>query len=229
MSVHPHERELHKHFDGELSAREGWEIQAHLRECPTCAEAYRGIGEIVDAVGELPESVEPPVDLWPSIAARLGQPSRDELLEKRRRRERAVRTAVIVGWLGAVAAALVLGVGLGRVLPRPDLSLPAVAANPMPSTEVTQAAVLATYEEPAYDQAIQDLELVLAEMRSELEPETVAIVEQNLAIIDNAIEEAREALLADPANQQLHRHLSNSMQMKLKLLRTVTTAVTATT
>lgn len=231
MNAHPQEGELHRHYDGELPAKDSWEIEAHLRECGACAAEYDRIREIVDSVGELSESVEPPVDLWAGIASRIGAPANgtvDELERRRRRRSRVVRATVIASWLGAVAAALVLGVGLGRLFPDRDAPL----ASGEVEVDAVQAsapnAVLASYQEPAYDDAVAELEAVLAEMRQDLDPETVRVVEENLAVIDGAIQEAREALLADPANQQLHRHLSTNMQMKLRLLRTVTAAISNT-
>ena len=34
-------RLLHPYLDGELSARDAWDIQAHLESCPDCATLYR--------------------------------------------------------------------------------------------------------------------------------------------------------------------------------------------
>lgn len=225
MSVHPHEGELHRHYDGELSARESWVIEAHLRECAACATAYDEVRRIVESVGELPEAIEPPTDLWVGVAQRIGAPG-NQLETRRRGRQRRGRTVMMMSWMGAVAAALVLGVGLGRLFPPPGIAPLATGGDPefTAPPPITPAAVLASYEEPAYDQAIVELETILAGMRDQLEPETVAVVEENLAIIDAAIAEARAALLADPANQQLHGHLSNTMQQKLRLLRMVTGA-----
>ena len=50
---------------------------------------------------------------------------------------------------------------------------------------------------------------------------TVRVLEENLRIIDAAIDEAKRALVADPANSYLNGHLVNSMQRKLDLLRRV--------
>lgn len=224
MNTHPHAGDLHRHFDGELPAREGWEIEAHLRQCRSCAAAYDEIRQMTEIVGELPDSIEPPHDLWAGIAARIGREG-DELARRRHRRDRTLRMAIVMSWVGAVAAALVLGVGLGRIFPgnAPQLADSGVADS-APVPDMTPTAMLASYEEPAYDQAVAELEAILATMREQLEPETVQVVEENLAIIDQAIAEARAALLEDPANQQLHNHLSQTMQKKLDVLRMVTGA-----
>ena len=224
MSVHPYEGDLHRHFDGELPARESWELEAHLRECRSCAAAYDEIREMAEMVAELPDAIEPPHDLWAGIAARIGNPE-NELANRRFRRERRIRMAVVMSWFGAVAAALVLGVGLGRIFPgNSPQTASGGGTGTAPVPAVTPTAMLASYEEPAYDQAVAELEAILAAMREDLEPETVQVVEENLAIIDQAIAEARAALLQDPANQQLHSHLSHTMKKKLDVLRMVTGA-----
>ena len=45
------------------------------------------------------------------------------------------------------------------------------------------------------------------------------MVEHNLQIIDQAIDQAREALAADPANSYLSSHLFEARRRKLDLLR----------
>ena len=64
-----------------------------------------------------------------------------------------------------------------------------------------------------------DLEKILEEGRSRLDPETVRILEDNLRTIDQAIEQSRKALRADPANVYLNNHFAASRNRKLALLR----------
>jgi hypothetical protein len=70
-----------------------------------------------------------------------------------------------------------------------------------------------------YDAAVVDLEKALKTGRGRLDASTVAIVEHNLQIIDQAINQAREALVADPANSYLSGHLVEARRRKLDLLR----------
>ena len=70
-----------------------------------------------------------------------------------------------------------------------------------------------------YDAAVSDLEKALKQGRGRLDSSTIAIVEQNLQIIDRAIDQAREALAADPANTYLSGHLVEARRRKLDLLR----------
>jgi len=70
-----------------------------------------------------------------------------------------------------------------------------------------------------YDAAVADLERALAKGRDRLDKATIAIVEENLSIIDQAISQARVALAADPANSYLSSHLVETRRKKLDLLR----------
>jgi anti-sigma factor RsiW len=77
-----------------------------------------------------------------------------------------------------------------------------------------------------YDAAVADLEKALKAGRGRLDPSTVAVVEHNLQIIDQAINQAREALVGDPANTYLSSHLVEARRRKLDLLRRATALTT---
>ena len=73
-----------------------------------------------------------------------------------------------------------------------------------------------------YDATIAELQRVLAEERSRLDPKTVQVLETNLAIIDRAVTEAKRAVDADPSNFYLRNHLASVMKRKADLLRQAT-------
>jgi hypothetical protein len=79
--------------------------------------------------------------------------------------------------------------------------------------------------DPRYDEAVADLEQALEAGRADLDPVTVRILESNLAAIDKAIDQSRQALAADPANVYLNNHLADARQRKLALLRRATAIV----
>jgi hypothetical protein len=79
-----------------------------------------------------------------------------------------------------------------------------------------------TPAEAALAPEIAELQAVLRQRRSQLEPSTVKIVEDNLALIDAAVKQARDALQRDPASGFLTEQLDNALQKKIELLRTVT-------
>jgi hypothetical protein len=76
--------------------------------------------------------------------------------------------------------------------------------------------------DPAYSDALTDLERAFEASRDRLDPATVATVERNLAIIDEAIRQTVEALKADPGSTFLYDHLERSRRQKLDVLRQAT-------
>ena len=75
-------------------------------------------------------------------------------------------------------------------------------------------------EEPVYDQEIVKLRQIVRQRRSELDPRTVAVLEQSIAVIDSAIAQSRAALAKDPASGFLATQLNHSLEKKVELLRT---------
>jgi hypothetical protein len=82
--------------------------------------------------------------------------------------------------------------------------------------------------DPAYSDALADLERAFYATRDRLDPATVATVERNLAIIDDAIRQTVEALKADPGSTFLYDHLERSRRQKLDVLRQATLTLQAT-
>ncbi len=95
-----------------------------------------------------------------------------------------------------------------------------------PAVEATGSpAMAAGFDVARYEATISELEQVLITHRAELDTSTVRVIEQNLAIIDGAVEEARRALAADPASRYLNTHLASQLRRKAQLLRQATTLV----
>jgi hypothetical protein len=73
-----------------------------------------------------------------------------------------------------------------------------------------------------YDREIASLRRMLETRRAELDTATVRVLEENLTIIDGAIEQSRQALARDPNSMFLVDHLNEALGRKVQLLRTVT-------
>ncbi len=199
----PHmEVKLNEYVDGTLAARERATVEAHLADCAGCQAAIVELRALLTAAAALPKSIQPSRDLWGDIARRLGKRERGN--GKRVWRERAF-------WRGALAAAAVLVIALGLYR-----LLPPSTAHDRPEGQgwaVVQA---------EFDRASDELELTLTTERVRLRPETVALLERNLAVIDAAIAESRAALARDPANGELRRFFAAASRQKVELLRWVT-------
>ena len=74
--------------------------------------------------------------------------------------------------------------------------------------------------QPVYDREIEKLRGIVKTRRSQLDPKTVAVLEQSIAVIDSAIAQSRAALAKDPASGFLAEQLNHSLEKKVELLRT---------
>jgi hypothetical protein len=78
-----------------------------------------------------------------------------------------------------------------------------------------------------YQAAANALLGALQARKAELAPETLASVERNLAVIDEALAEVRRALEKDPGNPDLNRMLVATHRKKVDVLRRVVKLSTA--
>jgi hypothetical protein len=176
---------------------------------------------LAQAIGQWREEL-PSRDLWPGVQSRLLSPGAS-----------ARQTTTFTFTLSqlAVAASFLIAVVAGitwLATNRP------ASTGGGPAQEVIQAyrdspgtpdqgqIVQANFADAQFNAAVSDLERILREERSRLDPRTVLILERNLKAIDAAINEARMALESDPANSFLNSHLADARRRKLDLLRHAT-------
>ena len=74
--------------------------------------------------------------------------------------------------------------------------------------------------DPVFASEISKLRRIVRDRRSQLDPKTVAVLEQSIAVIDSAIAQSRAALAKDPASGFLASQLNHSLGKKVELLRT---------
>jgi hypothetical protein len=82
--------------------------------------------------------------------------------------------------------------------------------------------------EQTYDMEISRLRTIVDHKRSQLDPATLAVIEKNLRIIDDAIAQCKEALRKDPASRFLMESLNDALDTKVQLLRTAAMLPTRT-
>jgi hypothetical protein len=73
---------------------------------------------------------------------------------------------------------------------------------------------------PMYDREIEKLRQIVKTRRAQLDPKTITVLEQSIAVIDSAIAQSRAALAKDPASGFLATQLNHSLEKKVELLRT---------
>jgi anti-sigma factor RsiW len=89
-----------------------------------------------------------------------------------------------------------------------------------PIARLASAEVVMDAADPVFAGEITKLRKIVRERRSQLDPKTVAVLEQSIAVIDSAIAQSRAALAKDPASGFLATQLNHSLEKKVELLRT---------
>lgn len=223
MSEDSYTDRLSDYLDGELDAVEQASVERHLVSCEACRATLDELRAVVARAGALVDEA-PDEDLWPGIAARLEPRTgagTDDASRRGPLREAVRRTfAFTLPQLAAAGLALMVLSGamvwMARSDPRADF--PAVSADTARGPQDTPVSPVVVVD-ALYDEAIADLEQILEDGQSRLDPETIRVLEDNLRAIDQAIDQSRRALAGDPANVYLNGHLVNARQRKLALLR----------
>jgi anti-sigma factor RsiW len=209
--------------DRTLPEAERAEVESHLAGCPGCREQERRLRQLLAHASALPRSVSPPRDLWPEISRKI-------------ERGRAWSWPRIVSWQPALAVAAVVVVALGAVVLRQQAPPPAnIVVVPSPAAGPDYRLHPAAVEmdpglvamERDYQAAANALLAALQERKGELEPETLASVERNLAVIDAARAEVHEALAKDPVSPELSRMLVSTHRKRVDVLRKMVRLSTA--
>ena len=229
---------LSDYLDDELEAAERAAVDAHLRECADCSAVLNDLRRVIALAQAAAVDARPPqADLWTGVAGRIDrirQPRRVSLTVTQLAAA-AVLVAAVSGGLAWQFAPPFGGQGLRSETSAPDIAR-AFPGSPERGTREggrpAQADTVAGTDRVAivgisladdqYDAAVADLERALNQGRGKLDKATIAVVEQNLQTIDQAIAQAREALASDPANSYLSGHLVEARRRKLDLLRRAT-------
>lgn len=183
---------LEAYLDGGLDRGLRDAVDRHLAACDGCRADLEALQGLRPAIAALPREIAPPRDLWQGIGPRLRPAGIG------RRIEIPVWILVAAGLL-LVAASSTLTVTLTR-------------------REAASAPDPFSADEARYLQVSSDLSALYARQRDSLAPETRAVLERNLATVERALREAREALDRDPSNPALEAVVLAAYRQKIDLL-----------
>jgi hypothetical protein len=180
-------------------------FQEHMNTCLECREAYKRDRILLGMSSSLKAEVKAP-DLWERIESDL-------------RNKRHFR----IGWLWnfsifRIAAILTIGFILGLSLMfglkdnREDLSSGLLSESVLENVEVRQR---------AYESAIKELEDVVSSRLVALDQELMFLYRDRLEVVDEQIDQCREALVTNPANAHIHRYLLAALQDKQETLKEI--------
>jgi anti-sigma factor RsiW len=229
--MHPNEDVLNELVDGTLGPAERTEVERHLESCAECRTIVDGLRAVGRAIGSL-KLREPPARTWSRVerairldiearavdeGARGVQPSD---LEPRRAPKHLTGSRVM--WLGlAAAAVIVLAASLTlRLAPFGSHAGPAqqVAPQTAPGTDAQSVEAELRQASEHYEKAIKGLEQIANAEQGALDPRTAATLQKNLAVIDQAITESREALHTQPNSEPAQQSLIDNFKTKITLL-----------
>jgi anti-sigma factor RsiW len=216
MNEHDMERRLNDYVDGLLSQEEARTVERDLEANPELRKAEAEMRSLLATARRLPKSVEPERDLWEGIEKRL-QPK----WSPARPRSRRIRLIPILRWaLPAAAVATVLvvsGAGL-RIRSRSVPVPPPDGIYVDDGLRVQLISAELQKVEADHQSTVAMLRQALDKSKESLSPETVQVIEENLEIIDQATEEIRAALQADPGNERLFHSLVATYNKEVSLL-----------
>jgi len=220
MSTDAFTDRLSEYLDDDLRPEERRKVAAHLAQCNGCRATLDELRRVVSEAKALTDSA-PASDLWSAVAARIEPAGQFHMRISPFRRAISSRLSFTLPQLAAAGLALmVLSGGLVWMARSGD---PRADFQPVSAQVDTDPALIpAHFADRHYDEAIADLQGTLDAERSKLDPETVRVLEKNLAAIDQAIDQCRRALQADPSNVYLNTHFAEARQRKLVLLRRAT-------
>jgi anti-sigma factor RsiW len=201
--MHPTDLDIADYVDDSLSPADRAAVEQHLEGCRECRALVADFLELRRTVAAL-VPMEPPPRAWSRIEA--------EIVGSRK----PLPTRFSVVWLAA-AAALVLATAGGlwtiRAQRRSVGTAPTVEASPAQSieAELVQA-------EQHYQKAFSGLEQIANAEKGALDPATAATLQKNLGVVDQAINESRAALQAEPSSDPARESLLASFKAKVDLL-----------
>lgn len=209
--MNPDERDalINDYLDDELLPEDRPQIEARLRHDAAFRAAVEQQRALVAQAAALPRRIPAPASAWPNIVARIDEA---KFVRPRfgRQPQRPWPRRIVVA--AASLALIVLSSGVTAVL----LRRPGVReATPVAAGSMVRTAADV---EAAYALTIEDLRAALEARRDVLAEKTVAVIEANLAAIDQAIRQATAALSRDPQNDLVVRQLVGAYRLKVDVL-----------
>lgn len=213
---HPAEDRLQDYIDDLLCREERAELEQHLVQCSACTTHVREARALGAALRALPRSIEPPPHVLAGIHERIDA-GPGTFPARRAPGDWPARRRALVVPLASAALVLVVATALfAWYLQSRGVPAASVAADGQGVVHQVLAA------ERSYVAAAAELETLLAGAGDQLAPETQALLQHNLQVVDRAVRESRAALDDEPDNVMLAELLRAAHEQKLTLLRRAT-------
>lgn len=219
MSAHPDWTTLNDHADGVLAAQQQDDVARHLEGCGECRARLERLRAVLGSAQSAAADVAPPAGAWGEIRARIEQQKVVPLPANAGAHagRPVIRLAAAAVMLIVASSAVTVLVVNRDTAPAATASVP--SRDGAPDVQLVSLPPEVAAAERGYLTTVEELTAALEESRALLAPETVQAVERSLRVIDDAIAEAREALLNDPSNLVVRDLLRKGYEQKVDLLR----------
>jgi len=224
MSCEEFADQLASYLEHDLDDAARARLESHANRCPECGSLFADIRGLQAGAAKLPE-LAPSRDLWSGIAERIETPvvalnASGSMRSAQRSggRWRAAWTGLAAAGLVAVTATVTYEL-TSRSAPN---TIAPVAVVPIKTESLTTVPVVNRSIEQNYEPEIARLRAIVKKRSAQIDPATVAVLEKNLAVIDDAIAQCKEALRADPNSRFLIESLNDALDSKVQLLRKAT-------
>ena len=209
-------------LDGTLPSSAVADVERHLEQCGDCQAVLADLRAIRQTAATL-DRLTPSDSVWERVAAEIAAtsqraesatPPRRFVFETARQPRFALAAAAVL--VLSTVVGLWMREGVGPVTKAPDEGQVAATTKAAGATSADDDVVRAA--ERDYEQAIMGLEQVTQAEGHALDPTLAAALNQNIAIVDRAIGDAREAVGTDPQDDELRAGLLDAFRSKLELL-----------
>lgn len=217
MNCVEYDLDLGDYVDGRLGSEANARFEHHLQSCASCRALVVDLRTLTNATRALEPHLPAP-EVWSRIAAAI---------EAEDRRPGFLQWLHIAstGWkpvLSAAAIAVIVAGGawlsfrdVASTTHRPQSVSRTTTGAPSPSEPVGSTVDAA---EVPYVTTIAALEQITKTEATALDEPTAAVVQENLAVLDQAIGESRQALQKDPSSDVAQESLFDALRSKVALL-----------
>ena len=212
---------LQDYLEGTVDWRTRERLDAHRINCSACDALVTDLIDISRNAANLPV-LSPSHDLWAGIESRIGAevielPVHTGEMEVGRTPWRALAAATVLIAVTSAVTWTVAGRSTARITAaQPDSGFEVAMAGTV-NARLTSGRTL----EETYDGEIATLRQLVDERRADIDSVTLAVVERNLIVIDQAIAESKMALAQSPNSAFLLERLTDAYDSKLRTLRAI--------
>lgn len=196
---------LNDALDNALPSETQRSFDKHASTCAVCNKEKQLMMDILNEVADLPSNIMPERDLWTEIEERISD-TPQTIVSFPKNYLSITKVA-----LAAAAILVVMSVA----------SLFSNSPTVIDSVNFYQTSSEHNQIKQEYTDAKESLLEALELQKEHLDPETMATIEENLEIIENAVIDIDRALAANPENKQLKSMLYAAYNSEVSLLQNV--------